>query len=95
MTGAGLPPIAIEAVLKLLAVGQEAAKARKAAVRAEHQPKLRLDLTPPSALADPAMLGGMPRNVKRPQRRPASRPGMRTPPSREDCQPESQGAKSC
>lgn len=44
MTGAGLPPIAIEAVLKLLAIGQESAKTRKTVKAAK--PNLRLELTP-------------------------------------------------
>ena len=47
MTGAGLPPIAIEAVLKLLALGEESAKTRKTVKAAK--PNLRLELTPATA----------------------------------------------
>ncbi len=48
MTGAGLPPIAIEAVLKLLAIGQESATTRRKTVKPA-KPNLRLELTPATA----------------------------------------------
>ena len=48
MTGAGLPPIALEAVLKLLAIGQERSQARKTA-KAAVKPKLDLALAAPKA----------------------------------------------
>lgn len=90
MTGAGLPPIALEAVLKLLAIGQDSAKARKAA-KAADKPNLRLELTP--AAAQPFTL---PLRAAAP--RAASRTAQRrqpTPRKSPDPRPTAEGAESC
>lgn len=75
MTGAGLPPIAIEAVLKLLAIGQESAKTRKTVKAAK--PNLRLELTPATASVEPPLTT---RTANRTiaQRRPLARKPVQT-----------------
>ena len=88
MTGAGLPPIAIEAVLKLLAIGQESAKTRKT-VKAPGKPNLRLEL--PSETFQLPLRAPSARAASRaiPQRR---RPVARKPP---DAQSNAEGAETC
>jgi hypothetical protein len=85
-TAAALPPIALEAVLKLLAVGKTAARTADfaAAIPAE-KPALRLDgaAQSPALPSWPGMSGRLevPRGVPgRPARRA---PGRRQPPRRE------------
>jgi hypothetical protein len=90
MTGAGLPPIAIEAVLKLLAIGQESAKARKIA-NAAAKPNLRLELTPNAASFQLPLREATARAAGRamPQRRRMSRQKP------DDLHSNSEGAESC
>lgn len=52
MTGAGLPPIALEAVRKILAIGQDSAHCKKPA-KSIAKPSFRLEMIPPAATFDP------------------------------------------
>lgn len=52
MTGAELPPIAREAVRKILAIGQESATVKKRGKPAA-KPKMRLELSIPEPAFDP------------------------------------------
>jgi hypothetical protein len=88
MTGAGLPPIALEAVLKLLAIGQDSAKTRKAA-KAGPPPKLQLDLIAPGQMPFAAAMRANTSVARASQkRRPNARGAVRP-------RPESEGAKPC
>ena len=48
MTGAGLPPIVLEAVRKILAISQDSAHCKKTA-KPVAKPTFRLEMTPPVA----------------------------------------------
>lgn len=88
MTGTGLPPIALEAVLKLLAIGQDNAQARKTA-KAVAQPKLQLELAVPAATPfASALRTASPKARATPQRRSSNR---NLPQSR----PQFEGTKPC
>ena len=71
MTGAGLPPIAIEAVLKLLALGEASAKTRKTVKAAK--PNLRLELTPATASFELPLTTRTATRTIAQRRRPAAR----------------------
>lgn len=87
MTGAGLPPIALEAVLKLLAIGQDSALTRKPTKPAGTKPKLQLGLVMPTASAfTPARAGTG--SARKPQRKSGAR-GAAHP------YPLAEGTKSC
>lgn len=91
MTGAGLPPIAIEAVLKLLAIGQESAKTRKAVKAAAGKPNLRLELAPATASFELPLRAATNRAASRTtmqRRRPAARKPAQT-------QANAEGAETC
>ena len=77
MTGAGLPPIAIEAVLKLLAIGRESAKTRKTVKAAK--PNLRLELTPAAASFDLPLTARTANRTIAQRRRPVARKPVPTP----------------
>jgi hypothetical protein len=89
MTGAGLPPIALEAVLKLLAIGQDSAKTKKT-VKAAGKPNLRLELTPDAASFALPLRAANTRTVSRAAQR--RRPGMQKPST---SRPNAEGAESC
>jgi hypothetical protein len=86
MTGAGLPPIALEAVLKLLAIGQDTTPTRKAAKAAE-KPKLQLGLTMPGAAAPFAATRANASTKRKPQRKPALRGSSHSHPLAEGTKP--------
>lgn len=89
MTGAGLPPIALEAVRKILAIGQDSA-ANKKTVKPAEKPKFRLELTPEATSLLPPQRTTNTRNLNRAiQRR---RPSMQTPAG---SRPGAEGAESC
>lgn len=77
MTGVGLPPIAIEAVLKLLAIGQESAKTRKTVKAAK--PNLRLELTPATAPFELPLTTRAANRTIAQRRRPLARKPVPTP----------------
>lgn len=86
MTGAGLPPIAIEAVLKLLAIGQESAKTRKKVKAAK--PNLRLELTPATASSELPLTTRTATRTIAQRRRPVARKPV---PAKADAE----GAETC
>jgi hypothetical protein len=87
MTGAGLPPIAIEAVLKLLAIGQESAKTRKTVKAAK--PNLRLELTPATASFEMPLRAATARAANR------TIAQRRRPLARKPAQANAEGAETC
>ena len=89
MTGAGLPPIAIEAVLKLLAIGQESAKTRKM-TKPAGKPAMRLELTPAAEPFAPPQRAAATRAVSRAA--PRRKPGLAKPAIQS---PTTEGAESC
>lgn len=84
MTSAGLPPIALEAVLKLLAIAGDNATTRKTS-RVVAKPKLQLELTSPAAPFASQMRSA----ERRSPRRTAPRKPANTP------HPNAKGAESC
>jgi len=89
MTGAGLPPIALEAVRKILAIGQDSAHSKKTVKPAE-KPKFLLELTPEATtLAPPRRTTNIHTANRTLQRR---RPGMQTPAT---SRASAEGAESC
>lgn len=93
MTGAGLPPIALEAVRKILAIGQDSATSKKTVRRAE-KPKFRLELTSEAAtMASPVLPRRAARNTRTiKSAMPRRRPVMPTPTS---SRAGAEGAESC
>jgi hypothetical protein len=87
MTSAGLPPIALEAVLKLLAIAEDNATMRKT-VRVVAKPKLQLELTAPAVPFATQMRNAAPM-APRALRRPAQRKQAN------NCRPNAEGAESC
>ncbi len=87
MTSAGLPPIALEAVLKLLAIAEDNATTRKT-VRVVAKPKLRLELTPPAVPFASPVRSGMPVAAPRAPRKASPR-------KQTNARPNAEGAESC
>ena len=89
MPGAALPPIALDAVRKILAICQDNVHSKKP-LKATEKPKFRLELVPPSAAFSAPVSHAKPRGVSHPkQRRPASKP---LPPA---SHATAEGAESC
>lgn len=88
MTSAGLPPIALEAVLKLLAIAGDNATTRKTA-RVVAKPKLQLEMTPPAAPFASQMRSATAAAERRSARRTAPRKPTNNP------HPNAEGAESC
>lgn len=89
MTGAGLPPIALEAVRRILAIGQDSAQCKKPA-KAIAKPSFRLEMTPPAATFDPPRRLINSRNL--PKTMSNRRPSRHMPPP---SRAGAQGAESC
>lgn len=89
MSGAALPPIALDAVRKILAICQDNVHSKKP-IKPTEKPKFRLELvTPPPGFSAPAS-HAKPRAIRHPkQRRPASKPMPPAP------QANAEGAESC
>jgi hypothetical protein len=88
MTSAGLPPIALEAVLKLLAIAEDNATMRKT-VRVVAKPKLQLELTPPAVPFASQMRSATSAAAQRAARRGAPRKQAN------NSRPNAEGAESC
>lgn len=89
MPGAALPPIALDAVRKILAICQDNVHSKKP-VKSAEKPKYRLELVMPPAGLSPPASPAKPRAVSAPKpRRPAGRPMSPAP------QANGEGAESC
>ena len=89
MTGAGLPPIALEAVRKILAIGQDSAHSRKPDKPVD-KPTFRLELTPAATASTTPRRATNARTVTPAiQRR---RPGMQPPAA---SRASAEGTESC
>jgi hypothetical protein len=88
MTSAGLPPIALEAVLKLLAIAEDNATMRKT-VRVVAKPKLQLELTPPAVPFASQLRSATSTAAQRAARRGARRKQAN------NSRPNAEGAESC
>lgn len=88
MTSAGLPPIALEAVLKLLAIAEDNATTRKT-VRVVAKPKLQLELSPPAVPFASQVRNAATAAASRPARRTAARKPAN------NARPNAEGAESC
>lgn len=89
MTGAGLPPIALEAVRKILAIGQDSAHSKKP-VKPADKPTFRLELTPAATASAPPRRATNTRTVNPAiQRR---RPSMQPPAA---SHASAEGTESC
>jgi len=89
MSGAALPPIALDAVRKILAICQDNVHSKKP-VKTTEKPTFRLELVPASHTFSPPPGPAKPRTVNQPkQRRQASKPMSVAP------QSNAEGAESC
>lgn len=88
MTSAGLPPIALEAVLKLLAIAEDNATTRKT-VRVVAKPRLQLEMAQPAVPFATHMRSAPSAAAPRSPRRAAPRKPA------DNTRPNAEGAESC